>query len=243
MTTFRTMSVRTSSKGFTLIEIMMVVAIIGLLAGLAIPKFMGYVEKARVARAVAEIRDFETEIFAYYISNEKYPYSLTDLGRTFTNILDPWGNPYQYLLIDGTRVPGSGRSASNGGFSGVATAASGGSEGASWDSLFFGVAWAAPPSPPPPPSGGGGGSPPSGGGGTPPSPPPPPSGGSGGSPPSGGGDAQPRKDRFLVPINSDYDLYSVGPDGESTSALTAAQSRDDIIRASDGAYVGVAENF
>lgn len=54
---------------------------------------------------------------------------------------------------------------------------------------------------------------------------------------------KPRKDRFLVPINSDYDLYSMGKDGESVAPLTAAKSRDDIVRAANGTYVGLAENF
>jgi general secretion pathway protein G len=57
-----------------------------------------------------------------------------------------------------------------------------------------------------------------------------------------GGD-QPRKDRFLNPINSSYDLYSMGKDGRSQRALTAAFSRDDIIRAQDGAFVGLASDF
>jgi general secretion pathway protein G len=52
-----------------------------------------------------------------------------------------------------------------------------------------------------------------------------------------------RKDKFLVPINSDYDLYSMGPDGKSTPALTAQSSRDDVIRAGNGSYIGVAENY
>jgi general secretion pathway protein G len=52
-----------------------------------------------------------------------------------------------------------------------------------------------------------------------------------------------RKDRFLVPINSDYDLYSMGPDGKSSPPLTARISRDDIIRAADGAFFGVAEDY
>lgn len=52
-----------------------------------------------------------------------------------------------------------------------------------------------------------------------------------------------RKDRFLVPINSDYDLYSMGPDGRSRPPLTAAMSRDDIIRAADGAFFGRAEEY
>lgn len=57
------------------------------------------------------------------------------------------------------------------------------------------------------------------------------------------GNGKLRKDRNLVPINSDYDLYSKGPDGESVGPLTAKKSRDDIIRANDGGFVGVAEDF
>lgn len=52
-----------------------------------------------------------------------------------------------------------------------------------------------------------------------------------------------RKDRFLVPINSDFDLYSMGPDGATVAALTARAAKDDIIRANDGGFVGVAENY
>jgi general secretion pathway protein G len=52
-----------------------------------------------------------------------------------------------------------------------------------------------------------------------------------------------RKDRFLVPINSDYDLWSMGPDGRSTPPLTATTSRDDIIRANDGTFYGWASDF
>lgn len=52
-----------------------------------------------------------------------------------------------------------------------------------------------------------------------------------------------RKDRFMVPINTDFDLYSMGPDGASTSALTAKASQDDIIRANDGGYVGTAAGY
>jgi len=52
-----------------------------------------------------------------------------------------------------------------------------------------------------------------------------------------------RKDRFLVPLNSDYDLYSMGKDGSSVSPLTSRLSLDDIIRANDGAYVGLASDY
>jgi general secretion pathway protein G len=52
-----------------------------------------------------------------------------------------------------------------------------------------------------------------------------------------------RKDHFLVPLNSDYDLYSKGKDGNSSPPITASGSRDDIIRANNGNYVGLASNY
>jgi len=52
-----------------------------------------------------------------------------------------------------------------------------------------------------------------------------------------------RKDKNIVPINSDFDLYSMGPDGESVPPLTAKVSRDDIIRANDGAFIGLASQY
>jgi general secretion pathway protein G len=52
-----------------------------------------------------------------------------------------------------------------------------------------------------------------------------------------------RKDKNLVPINTDYDLYSKGADGKSAPALTAAISKDDIVRAANGGFIGLAENY
>lgn len=52
-----------------------------------------------------------------------------------------------------------------------------------------------------------------------------------------------RKDKNLTPINSDYDLYSPGPDGDSQPPLTAKQSRDDIVRAGDGGFIGFADKY
>ncbi len=52
-----------------------------------------------------------------------------------------------------------------------------------------------------------------------------------------------RKDKFMVPLNTDYDLYSVGMDGESVAPLSANKAQDDVIRALNGGYVGLASNF
>lgn len=62
-----------------------------------------------------------------------------------------------------------------------------------------------------------------------------------GAPPSVMG--QVRKDRNLNPINSDYDLYSAGPDGESRPPLANRRSQDDIVRAGNGGFIGLAADF
>jgi general secretion pathway protein G len=51
-----------------------------------------------------------------------------------------------------------------------------------------------------------------------------------------------RRDKNLNPLNTDYDLYSVGPDGQTAKQLTASKARDDIVRANNGAFIGVAAN-
>jgi general secretion pathway protein G len=57
------------------------------------------------------------------------------------------------------------------------------------------------------------------------------------------GNGQARKDKKLNPLNSDYDLYSIGADGDSASQLTNAKSRDDVVRARDGGFIGLASDF
>ena len=57
------------------------------------------------------------------------------------------------------------------------------------------------------------------------------------------GTGQMRKDRFLVPINSTYDLYSMGKDGKTAMPLTAKASQDDVIRANVGGFVGLASDY
>ena len=58
-----------------------------------------------------------------------------------------------------------------------------------------------------------------------------------------GGNQGARKDKSLVPINSTYDLYSKGRDGDSKKSLVPKVSQDDIVRANDGAFVGLALDY
>lgn len=92
-------------SGFTLIEIILVVVIIGILAGIAIPKLGGKSEKAMIAQAQANITALSMAIQEYEIMNGDYPSSLEGLldeskGGPFMEKkvipVDPWGNPYQY---------------------------------------------------------------------------------------------------------------------------------------------------
>lgn len=57
----------------------------------------------------------------------------------------------------------------------------------------------------------------------------------------GNGDS--RRDRKLNPLNSDFDLYSMGKDGTSKKQITAKESLDDILRANDGAFVNLASKY
>ncbi len=187
-------------QGFTIIELAIVTVIVGLLAGLAVPTYLGYLDKARITRCIAEIRYISRAIDSYKTAYDIYPNTLADAGAG--DIVDPWGNPYEYLNIAALSLPGNNGNA--GGNGGGGNGGGGGNSGA-WQWILPNEAYAA----------------------------------AGGNASRG----RPRKDRFLHPINSDYDLYSMGKDGESVEPLTARKSHDDIIRANDGSFVGLAAEF
>jgi len=144
-------------SGFTMLELMIVVAIMTVLAMIAIPYYQNYQDQVKIDKAVTDIAAIEGFIQHYYDDERVLPDSLTDADVTMK---DPWGNPYMYFNI------------------GKAT-----------------------------------------------------------------GKGKLRKDKSLNPINSDYDLYSMGKDGKSSTALTASISHDDIVRARNGQFVGLASDF
>lgn len=60
---------------------------------------------------------------------------------------------------------------------------------------------------------------------------------------AGSGKGAFRKDKNLNPLNTDFDLYSIGRDGATTGPLSAKHSRDDIVRANNGAFIGLGEDY
>jgi general secretion pathway protein G len=150
---------RKGSGGFSLIELLIVIAVIGVLSGIAIPWYMSYREKVKIENCKLGIKVIETAVKNYATENTGYPESLSDVK--LGDMVDPWGRPYEYLKIAGGKK----------------------------------------------------------------------------------GLGKVRKDRFMVPINTDFDLYSVGPDGKSASPLSSNNSQDDIIRANDGQFIGRASEY
>jgi general secretion pathway protein G len=101
-------------KGFTMIELMIVVVILGILATIVVPKFIGREEEARVTAAKVQISNFETALTMFKLDNGFYPSTEQGLkaltekpgsGREpenwkqyLTRIpLDPWGGEYSYI--------------------------------------------------------------------------------------------------------------------------------------------------
>ncbi|MBJ6723952.1 prepilin-type N-terminal cleavage/methylation domain-containing protein [Geomesophilobacter sediminis] len=148
---------RKSQGGFTMVELVIVVAILIALTLMVLPTLKTMKDLARQTRAMEEIRDIEKSVNAYAIDKGVLPNNLSEIGLQGGVPLDPWKRPYVYVNL------------ANGG--------------------------------------------------------------------------APRKDIALVPLNTDFDLYSMGPDGASALSLTDSTSADDVVRGANGSFVGTASKY
>lgn len=71
---FRYLREKRNQKGFTLVELMIVVAIIGILAAIAIPQFTKYRSRAQNSAALSDARNLRTDLEGYYAEWQVYPY-------------------------------------------------------------------------------------------------------------------------------------------------------------------------
>lgn len=107
---------RSAQRGFTLLEIMVVIVILGLLASLTVPRLMGSKQKADIQKARSDIATLENALDMYKLDNHRYPSTEQGLKALVTEPTieplpknyraegyirrlpqDPWGNDYQLL--------------------------------------------------------------------------------------------------------------------------------------------------
>ena len=105
---------RMAQRGFTLIELMVVLVIIAVLAALIVPNVMGRADQARITAAKTDINNISQSLKLYKLDNQRYPSAEQGLqaliAKPSTNPVphnwrpyleklpnDPWGRPYQYL--------------------------------------------------------------------------------------------------------------------------------------------------
>ena len=84
--------------GFTLIEIMVVVVILGILAALVVPNIMDRPDHARKVRAQQDVRTITNALNMYRLDHFDYPATLGELADKYLERVpsDPWGHPYNY---------------------------------------------------------------------------------------------------------------------------------------------------
>ncbi|MFC1881655.1 prepilin-type N-terminal cleavage/methylation domain-containing protein [Thermodesulfobacteriota bacterium] len=82
---------KNNSTGLTLMELSISIAVVGIIAGIAVPSYIGYRNNAKISTAINKMKIIEFDITDYVSENEEYPDSLSDIGKD--DLTDPWGIP------------------------------------------------------------------------------------------------------------------------------------------------------
>ena len=155
-------------RGFSFLEVLVALVIASILGTISVWAFgssapdcsnpnakQNPLMRAKIADISGDLGQIHMALSRYELSHGRYPATLAEAG--VGNLTDPWGNPYQYLVILGRQDVGP-----------------------------------------------------------------------------------VRKDHNLKPVNSGYDIYSMGPDGVTATPFTSTLGKDDIVMANDGDYFGLA---
>ena len=101
-----------AQRGFTLLELMIALVVAGLLSIVAYASYSQFVDRARVSKAIGDIGEIHVKVQKYLLEeNAGYPANLAEIG--LGNLVDPWGNAYQYLVVDGLANNGAVRKDKN----------------------------------------------------------------------------------------------------------------------------------
>jgi prepilin-type N-terminal cleavage/methylation domain-containing protein len=97
--------IRKAREGFTILELLIVIAVIAILVGIALPRFKGMRDEGNIARAKGELKSLQTALESYRVRTSAYPTALSNLTTATPNILgsipnDPFNgaNSYGYVV-------------------------------------------------------------------------------------------------------------------------------------------------
>ena len=101
----------TKQAGFSVLEILIVIAILAILISIAIPAYENYQDHKNITQAKADVLEIQVIIDRFYITNNRFPNDLSEINENVRR--DPWGNNYYYTNISTVKNKGSVRKDKN----------------------------------------------------------------------------------------------------------------------------------
>lgn len=92
---------RRNKKGFTLVELVVVIAILGVLAAIAVPRFINALDEAKNATDEANIKALQAAVNLYYLENSAYPSNLSNLTSGYIDVIPTPNAGGSFVLTNG----------------------------------------------------------------------------------------------------------------------------------------------